>query len=578
MASNRTLARNIYLSWVGKDDLDALEPRPPKCEHGQFEERDSPWWPPGTPWVRPPGATERLVNLGPTLTALFHPKSWFCNFVLRWPKPGEPDKLDRVFLLHLPGDDVAGLEEAIFKIAEHRLSKNSDLSKEERKALKDVLSKRGGPLQFVRIEARHTQHKELAEGIRRWVDSEEDPLELSDDKKKKNVFINLSPGTGAMHATWLLLYGNRDLFPGIVREDKIDVTFVEGDGGYRTAHYSSDDEREPIVELPFDPFRLVPESGKTDEKPRSELKLGSLKSKVYKDLARQLRMAAQMRVPVVLVGERGTGKTMLAKYYHEVAQAMRSEQPDEDTSRSRKSGRAEPSQDIYDNFSVVSLSEFDSVELLRSELFGWKEGSFTDAKEDYYGLLGNANGGTLFLDEVHHLPRSLQAALLRPLNDGTYQRRGDRKTYRSDFDLVTATNRCNDWESYLYDDFLDRIKGVVLRVPSFAEVFEYGNEGFEDLQAMFGHVLQQQCHRSRVKHEEPPDWFWRTFHHLLERLPKEKRLPGNWRDLYFLVRHLLLHCTEPYAMTRRILSWDNKKQITRALEESLGIVVLGEGA
>ena len=563
MARKREYPRNFYLSWVGKDDLDALEPRPPKCEHGQFEEGDSPWWPPGTPWVRPPGTTERLVNLGPTLTALFHPKSWFCNFLLRWPKPDEPDQLDRVFLLHLPGDDVNKLREAIHKIARYRLSKNSGLSKKEQDALKSVLpeeNENSKLLQFVPIDAHLTQHKEIAEGIRRWLKNDK-PLELHRAQKDKKVFINLSPGTPAMHATWLMVYWNRQLLGHADRD--ILVKFFEGDGGPvkdNEARYPAEEQREPIVWLDFEPFRLVPKE-KTVEGPPEELELNQLESEPYDSLHRRLEDAARLRIPVVLVGERGTGKTMLARFYHKVSHHVRFERQ-EDTSADSKDQRA--AEDKYRHFAVASLGEYDSVERLRAELFGWKKGSFTSALEDFEGLLGKANGGTLFLDEVHHLPKSLQAALLRPLNDGTYLRIGETEPRKSDFDLVTATNRCNDWESYLADDFLDRIKGVVLRVPSFAEVLQ-ADGGFDDLKYIFCYVLNQQCKRSNVKYQEPSEFFWSSFQELLDEYP----LPGNWRDLYFLARHLLLYCSDPYEETGMILNWEKTAEIQRALSESL---------
>jgi DNA-binding NtrC family response regulator len=128
------------------------------------------------------------------------------------------------------------------------------------------------------------------------------------------------------------------------------------------------------------------------------------------------RQAAASDVTLLLLGESGTGKNVLARAVH--AWSPRCMAP-------------------FVTISCTTLAE----QLLESELFGHVKGAFTGAFRDKPGRLEAAAGGTLFLDEVGELPPELQAKLLRFLEDRSYERVGDTRTLRVDARVVAATNR-----------------------------------------------------------------------------------------------------------------------------------------
>ena len=282
---------------------------------------------------------------------------------------------------------------------------------------------------------------------------------------------------------------------------------------------------------------------------------------MYVDLRRSIEQAAGLGVPILLEGHRGTGKTHLAKYYHERRQfyrrhATQAEKPSESSSLKVPTSRGQ--------FVAVSLSEYDQVQELRDTLFGWAAGSWTGADKDkhHYGLLGDAHQGTLFLDEIHHLSRALQALLLGPMNVGHYRPKMADWEVRSDFDLVVATNR-EDWESHLADDFCDRIKRIVLHVPSFSDVRRL-DPTCADLWRFWEFTIRRRCRECGVAYEEPTaecgDKLTGLFQHA--------QLPGNWRDLHRLADQVLLHQVDVRGGRPTPLMWDPTRlneAITKAI-------------
>jgi DNA-binding NtrC family response regulator len=127
-------------------------------------------------------------------------------------------------------------------------------------------------------------------------------------------------------------------------------------------------------------------------------------------------IAAEHTLPVLIQGETGTGKSMLAKYIHE--HSFRSSGP----------------------FVEVSCSNLRG-DLLASELFGHVRGAFTSAVQDKEGLIEVAEGGTLFLDEVGDMDLSIQAQFLKVIEEKQYRRLGEVKIRWSDFRLLCATNK-----------------------------------------------------------------------------------------------------------------------------------------
>ena len=157
--------------------------------------------------------------------------------------------------------------------------------------------------------------------------------------------------------------------------------------------------------------------------------------------------AAAHDVPVLLRGENGTGKSVLARRLHHMSE--RRERP----------------------FVVVNCPTL-SEELLASELFGHAKGAFTGAVRDQAGRVEAAEGGTLFLDEIAELPPALQAKLLRFVQDHEFERSARTRRARADVRIVAATNRDLDAEvkaGRFREDLLYRLNTFELMVPPLRE-------------------------------------------------------------------------------------------------------------
>lgn len=160
------------------------------------------------------------------------------------------------------------------------------------------------------------------------------------------------------------------------------------------------------------------------------------------------RRLARTRIPLLIVGETGTGKELLARYVH------------------RASGRSH----LVD----VDCGALPS-ELVESLLFGHRRGAFTGAVDDSEGIIAMADGGTLFLDELGSLPLRGQSKLLRTLETGEVRGVGKGRTRRVDFRLVATVQTdvreavaCGDFRQ----DLMQRVAGAVVHLPSLAERLE----------------------------------------------------------------------------------------------------------
>lgn len=169
-----------------------------------------------------------------------------------------------------------------------------------------------------------------------------------------------------------------------------------------------------------------------------------------------------------LCGETGTGKELAARALH-----------DSRIGESRKL--------IAVNCGAISQN------LIESELFGTRRGAFTDARERQ-GIFECANGSTIFLDEITEMPRQAQVKLLRVLEYGTFTRVGDTKEIKSNFHLITASNRNLREEvekGNFREDLFYRITSLILQIPPL-------RDRKEDLGELSAHFLRNMKCRKKI--------------------------------------------------------------------------------
>lgn len=217
-------------------------------------------------------------------------------------------------------------------------------------------------------------------------------------------------------------------------------------------------------------------------------------SPAMKEVFETVRQVADSRATVLITGESGSGKEVVAKSLHELS------------SRSPRS------------FVAVSCAALPET-LLESELFGYEKGAFTGAQGSKQGRFELAHTGTLFLDEIGEIPLSIQVKLLRVLQEREFERLGASKPTRVDVRLVTATNRelrhAVD-EGTFRLDLLYRLQVVEIHVPAL-------RERVEDIVPLATHFLERFCRENgRSPLELSPEAI-----DILCRYP----WPGNVREL-----------------------------------------------
>ena len=192
-------------------------------------------------------------------------------------------------------------------------------------------------------------------------------------------------------------------------------------------------------------------------------------TEIIRYVAAKVRQVASTPSTVLLQGETGVGKSLIAQAIHDLS-----------TRRSRP---------------LVTLDcGALPAALIESELFGNEKGAFTGAHGRRLGRFEIANGGTLFLDEIGDLPLELQGKLLRAVQDGEFERVGSNATIKVDVRLIAATHRKLDDEvraGRFRQDFLYRLNVFPITVPSL-------RQRREDIPVLVGHFLQRHCRALRM--------------------------------------------------------------------------------
>ncbi|MCT4625401.1 sigma-54 dependent transcriptional regulator [Halodesulfovibrio sp.] len=202
------------------------------------------------------------------------------------------------------------------------------------------------------------------------------------------------------------------------------------------------------IERMLDHTRLVEENRSLKEKSSGKQQFGMIgSSERMHELVETITTVAPTHAPVLITGESGTGKELVAKAVYTASE--RSSKP-------------------FVTINCAALSE----SLLESELFGHEKGAFTGADKRRDGLFWQANGGTIFMDEVGEIPLSLQAKLLRVLQQGELQRVGSDSILHVDIRVIAATNRDLQEEvanKTFREDLYYRLNVIGLEVPSLRE-------------------------------------------------------------------------------------------------------------
>jgi DNA-binding NtrC family response regulator len=238
---------------------------------------------------------------------------------------------------------------------------------------------------------------------------------------------------------------------------------------------------------------------------RSEKGFGTLvgANRALERILVQARTVASTDVTVLLTGESGTGKGLLARAIHE--ESPRSNGP-------------------FISISCGALPE----ELIESELFGYEKGAFTGATNQKKGRFELANGGTLFLDEVSEISPAVQVKLLNVLQERTFERLGGVTTLKIDVRLIAATNKDLEREveaGRFRSDLFYRLNVVLLSLPPL-------RERGEDIPMLAAHFVSYFA----KKHRRPEPTISKPLLELLQ----EHDWPGNVRELENLMERLVV--------------------------------------
>ncbi len=250
---------------------------------------------------------------------------------------------------------------------------------------------------------------------------------------------------------------------------------------------------------------------------------GAAMQKVY----RLAQLVAPRNTPVLIVGETGTGKELVARAVHQISH--RSKNP----------------------LVVVNCAAIPEA-LLEAELFGHVRGAFTGAVQSRVGRINNAHGGTLFLDEIGDLPLGMQSKLLRFLQEGEVQRLGSSDVFRVDVRVICATN-INLTQSVKQKTFR---QDLYYRISVFPVELPPLRERIEDIGPLAEQFLSNFCLEARVE--------LKKLSASSIALLRQTHWPGNVRELQHAVeRAFILSGNEPHLHVEHFSSVADPGEISK---------------
>ncbi|HBC3950823.1 sigma 54-interacting transcriptional regulator [Vibrio parahaemolyticus] len=312
-------------------------------------------------------------------------------------------------------------------------------------AVKKLESKLGTRIDRIMLLQQEEQQLNIDDDLSKRVNSElielSDPTEhslvyqkiveqvLPKIKGITNLHINVSPGTPAMHSVWLILHAGGRFPPttklwSTQRNPKTKRTSLKP-VNFNISTYMAEIREQSYTTPNMAIYEVEPVS-----KDRRE---------AFEQLK---RFTSIPHVPLLVLGERGTGKTRLIETFV----------------------KATKQKEVV----TIACGGLDSS-VAESLIFGHKKGAFTGATSDREGILKSADGKVLFLDEIQDLPQTVQRKLVRVLQDYQHRYRpiGADKEETSSFELICASNKnCSELAGVLDADFLDRISMLKVTIPA----------------------------------------------------------------------------------------------------------------
>ncbi|MBT4364852.1 MAG: sigma 54-interacting transcriptional regulator [Desulfobacteraceae bacterium] len=243
---------------------------------------------------------------------------------------------------------------------------------------------------------------------------------------------------------------------------------------------------------------------------------GVAKSGSFLSILEQARQFAGIPRPVLVRGERGTGKELVARFIHD--QSLRREKP----------------------FVVINCAAF-TDELINAEIYGHEKGAFTGATETRTGKLEQADKGTLFMDEIGNMSPAFQDRILRVIEYQEFERIRGTKKIKVDVRIISATNA--DLDELITDnlfrrDLYDRLTFAELKIPP----LRHRKDDIPHLIVHFVHEL----------HMEMPNLMNKTFDRTTVEAMMDYYWPGNIRELKNIVERLYLYGSDDLILPSQL--------------------------